>query len=83
MILITLVSNENHLTDQNHSLSELPMSDQNAVVPAPSKGLHIGLWVVQALLAFAFLGAGSMKLFSPAEELIKNCLLYTSPSPRD
>ena len=52
------------------------MSDQNAVTPAPSKGLHIGLWVVQALLAFAFLGAGSMKLLSPAEELIKNGITF-------
>lgn len=34
-----------------------------------SRGLSIGLWVVQALLAFAFLGAGLMKLTTPHEAL--------------
>lgn len=33
------------------------------------KGLRIGLWVVQGLLAFAFLGAGLMKLATPYEQL--------------
>lgn len=32
----------------------------------PSKGLHIGLWVVQVLLFLAFAMAGGMKLFNPA-----------------
>jgi putative oxidoreductase len=42
-----------------------------AAVPATSaevprsKGLHIGLWVAQVLLAFAFLMAGGMKVFGP------------------
>lgn len=40
--------------------------------PSSSKGLHIALWVVQVLLAFAFLGAGSMKLTTPYETLIAN-----------
>ena len=31
----------------------------------PSKGLHYGLWVVQALAAVAFLGAGMMKATKP------------------
>lgn len=35
----------------------------------PSRGLHVGLWVTQGLLAFAFLGAGSMKLTQPVEAL--------------
>ncbi len=36
---------------------------------APRKGMHIGLWVTQALLAVAFLGAGATKLGTPIEEL--------------
>ena len=35
-----------------------------------SRGLHIALWVVQALLAAAFLAAGGFKLATPADELI-------------
>lgn len=38
----------------------------------PSRGLHIALWVVQGLLALAFLGAGAMKLTAPIEELAKS-----------
>ena len=37
-----------------------------------SKGLHIGLWVAQVLLALAFLMAGGMKLVSPYEKLAEN-----------
>jgi putative oxidoreductase len=37
-----------------------------------SKGLHIGLWVVQGLLAFAFIGAGLMKSTAPIEQLQAN-----------
>jgi hypothetical protein len=33
------------------------------------RGLHIALWVAQALLAVAFGMAGSMKLFTPIPEL--------------
>ena len=36
----------------------------------PSKGLHIGLWVVQGLLAFAFAGSGLMKLTTPHEQFV-------------
>lgn len=36
---------------------------------APSKGMNIGLWVAQALLALAFLGAGLMKMTQPLEQL--------------
>lgn len=35
-----------------------------------NKKLNVGLWVVQVLLAFAFLGAGFMKMTKPADELI-------------
>jgi hypothetical protein len=34
-----------------------------------SKGLRIGLWVLQVLLAVAFAGAGAAKLFTPIAEL--------------
>lgn len=34
------------------------------------KGLHIGLWVVQALLALAFVGAGATKLMNGPEALV-------------
>jgi putative oxidoreductase len=34
-----------------------------------SKGLHVGLWVAQGLLAAAFLSAGLMKVTSPIEAL--------------
>lgn len=43
-----------------------------AAPSASSKGLHIGLWVVQALLAVAFGMAGLMKSFAPVEELAAN-----------
>ena len=36
---------------------------------SPSKGLHIALWVVQGLLAAAYLMAGSMKLTQPIADL--------------
>lgn len=36
---------------------------------SPSRGLHFALWGVQGLLAFAFLGAGAMKLTTPVAEL--------------
>jgi uncharacterized membrane protein YphA (DoxX/SURF4 family) len=47
-----------------------------AAISAPaqqssSKGLRIGLWVVQVLLALAFLGAGATKLFTPIPELVQ------------
>ena len=32
--------------------------------------MHIALWIVQVLLALAFLGAGAMKLFTPYEALV-------------
>lgn len=38
-------------------------------VSSPSKGLHIGLWVAQVLLAAVFLMAGGMKLTAPIDTL--------------
>lgn len=40
------------------------------VSPAPSRGLHIGLWVAQVLLALPFLMAGLAKATTPVEELL-------------
>lgn len=37
-----------------------------------SKGMNIGLWIVQVLLALLFLMAGGMKATAPLEELAKN-----------
>jgi uncharacterized membrane protein YphA (DoxX/SURF4 family) len=34
--------------------------------------MGIALWVIQVLLAVAFLGAGAMKLSQPKEKLVKN-----------
>lgn len=44
---------------------------------SPSRGLHLGLWAVQVLLALAFLGGGSMKLLTPVDELAKNMAWVT------
>ena len=41
------------------------------------KGWHIGLWVLQAVLAIAFGMAGAMKLGSPIEELASNMAWVT------
>lgn len=49
------------MTQENTSTS--------ASAATPNKALNIGLWVVQALLAFAFAGAAMMKLTTPFEEL--------------
>jgi uncharacterized membrane protein YphA (DoxX/SURF4 family) len=35
----------------------------------PSKALHVGLWVVQALLALTFTGTGIWKLLTPVSKL--------------
>ena len=31
--------------------------------------MHIGLWIIQGMLAFAFFGAGAMKLATPVAQL--------------
>lgn len=45
---------------------------------APSKALHIALSVVQVLLALAFGMAGTMKTFTPLDELVKTMPWFTS-----
>jgi hypothetical protein len=42
---------------------------QREAIDQPSKGLHIGLWVVQGLLALTFVGTGLWKLTTPIAEL--------------
>lgn len=46
-----------------------------------SRGLRIGLWTAQSLLAAMFLMAGSMKLMMPVEMLAKNLPWVSSVSP--
>jgi hypothetical protein len=43
--------------------------------------MGIALWVVQALLAAAFLGAGATKLSQPKEKLAKNMAWVKDFSP--
>ena len=45
------------------------MTTATSEAPTQSKALHISLWVVQVLLAFAFGGAGLMKLTQPIADL--------------
>jgi putative oxidoreductase len=49
------------------SMSATPFT-HTATVPG-SKTFHISLWIAQGLLAVAFLMAGSMKLFTPLDQL--------------
>ena len=44
-------------------------SRSSVAQPTASKGLHIGLWVVQVLLAVAFFMAGLTKVTQPLEAL--------------
>ena len=46
-----------------------------------SQGLHVSLWVVQGLLAAAFLMAGVIKTTQPLEELAKNMAWTTAVPP--
>lgn len=43
--------------------------------------MNIALWIVQALLAVAFLGAGAMKLTQPKEKLVTSLAWAESFSP--
>lgn len=52
------------------------LMNNSAVIPTlstststPSRGLHVGLWVAQVLLAAAFLMAGGTKVSAPIEQL--------------
>ena len=41
----------------------------NAIEPTAGKGLRVGLWIAQGLLAATFLAAGLMKVSAPVEQL--------------
>ncbi|MHB8419660.1 MAG: DoxX family protein [Myxococcales bacterium] len=43
--------------------------DATSPARSPGKGLQVGLWIVQGLLAAVFLMAGGMKLLTPIAEL--------------
>ncbi len=43
--------------------------------------MHIALWIVQALLAFAFLMAGGMKMGAPIEDLLANGMTFVEWTP--
>lgn len=43
-----------------------------------SKGLHIALWIVQALLAVLFGYVGLMKIITPVEQLMESGLSWVS-----
>lgn len=45
------------------------MTTMTAATTSPGKGLTMGLWVAQALLALAFTASGLMKLTTPIAEL--------------
>ena len=53
----------------------------DAAEKSPSKGLNIGLWVVQGMLAFAFMMAGGMKLATPPPELVENGMAFAGRMP--
>lgn len=44
----------------------------NGTTASTGKGMNIGLWIAQGLLALAFLGAASGKLMMSAEDLAKH-----------
>jgi len=46
-----------------------------------SKGLHIALWVVQGLLAAAFIMAGFMKMTSPIDALAAEGMSFVNSFP--
>ena len=51
-------------------------------IAAPRRNwLTIGLWVAQVLLAVAYLGAGSMKLFQPMDALAGMGMGYVTTMP--
>ncbi len=43
--------------------------------------MNIALWIVQALLALAFFGAGVMKLTAPIDELLQNGMAFVEHVP--
>jgi uncharacterized membrane protein YphA (DoxX/SURF4 family) len=60
------------------------MSESSAATvsaPARSKGLHIALWVVQILLAFAFGMAGTLKTTKSIPDLVTAGLAWAGSVP--
>lgn len=47
----------------------------------PRGALHIGLWVVQVLLALAFIMAGAMKLTQPLDALLASGMTFIEHVP--
>lgn len=47
----------------------------------PSKGLNIGLWVLQVLLGLAFIASGLMKLTTPIDDLVKAGMTWAAEMP--
>lgn len=43
-----------------------------------SKGIHIALWVVQGILALAFIMSGIMKIITPIDELAANGMTFVT-----
>ena len=44
-------------------------NEERATAHRPPKALHIGLWIVQGMLALTFVGTGAWKLATPISEL--------------
>lgn len=57
------------------------MATSTANQAAPSKALHIALWVVQVLLALMFFMAGSAKLASPIADLAAKGMTFVNTMP--
>jgi uncharacterized membrane protein YphA (DoxX/SURF4 family) len=57
------------------------MTTQTLAAPQTRKGLHIGLWLVQGLLAVMFLMAGAMKITTGQEELIAQGMAWAGRVP--
>ncbi|MGY2893674.1 DoxX family protein [Deinococcus sp. UYEF24] len=56
------------------------MTTATPLAPAPSKALHIALWVVTVLLTVAFLASGFSKVATPAAQLT-NMMAWTTAVP--
>ena len=50
---------------------------------AASNGYNVSLWVRDSEQALRINSEGANTTYHPELKLSKNCLLYTSPSPRD
>jgi hypothetical protein len=53
----------------------------NTQTKTPSKILNVSLWAAQGLLAFAFLGAGVMKLTTPQAQLVADGMAWAGRVP--